>query len=318
MVKPFKVLRIKGQSYSVKDSGAVRFDEETSLNSDEKERARQNIGALSVNYIPPVTSVNGETGDVVLDASDVGALPSDYTPPVTSVNGETGDVVLDASDVGALPSDYTPPVTSVNGETGNVVVDAAFKIGKSHNIAVYRGVADLGLVAGSVTIQDVFTAMSYPAIFYGVGDQFVTGQTPNRYGVVEIIRITSQRQSLHFYGWEASDMDYRMFCNPTTTPTPTGKWFPVSYVRTGYISTLTSWTTNADDYTQTVTASYIQYISSNSVVTLDIDTPVLKQMAIDGCTNLYVENNSGTLVLHAFGAPLSSSVTINCHVVEAY
>ena len=50
-----------------------------------------------------VTSVNGQTGAVVLDASDVGALPDSYTPPpapVQSVNGQTGAVVLDASDVG--------------------------------------------------------------------------------------------------------------------------------------------------------------------------------------------------------------------------
>lgn len=65
-----------------------------------------------------VNSVNGQTGDVILDAEDVGALPDD-TPiptktsdlvndsgfitsaPVTSVNSKTGAVVLTASDVGA-------------------------------------------------------------------------------------------------------------------------------------------------------------------------------------------------------------------------
>ena len=86
-----------------------------------------------------VNSVNGQTGDVVLDAEDVGALPDSYTAPVTSVNGmtgdvviqagggavdsvngQTGDVVLDAEDVGALPDSYTAPVSSVNGQTGAV------------------------------------------------------------------------------------------------------------------------------------------------------------------------------------------------------
>lgn len=85
-----------------------------------------------------VSSVNGQTGDVVLDASDVGALPDTYVAPVTSVNGMTGDVVisgggavdsvnghtgvvvLDAADVGALPDTYVAPVTSVNGQTGAV------------------------------------------------------------------------------------------------------------------------------------------------------------------------------------------------------
>lgn len=41
-----------------------------------------------------VTSVNGQTGTVVLDADDVGAMPDDYVAPVTSVNGMTGDVVV--------------------------------------------------------------------------------------------------------------------------------------------------------------------------------------------------------------------------------
>jgi hypothetical protein len=99
-----------------------------------------------------VTSVNGKTGIVTIDASDVGALPDTtphvssfngetgaitYAAPVDSVNGQTGAVELDASDVGALPVNtdyvssfngetgdvsYTPPVESVNGKTGAVTV----------------------------------------------------------------------------------------------------------------------------------------------------------------------------------------------------
>lgn len=99
-----------------------------------------------------VTSVNGKTGDVILNAQDVGAAPTvdlealssqvndavaqigdKYSPtnpppyPVTSVNGKTGAVVLNAVDVGALPDTYeppTPPVTSVNTKTGAVVLNA--------------------------------------------------------------------------------------------------------------------------------------------------------------------------------------------------
>ena len=101
------------------------------------------LAAMLPSPTAPVTSVNGQTGDVVLDAEDVGALPDSYTAPVTSVNGmtgdvviqagggavdsvngQTGDVVLDAEDVGALPDSYTAPVSSVNGQTGDVVLDA--------------------------------------------------------------------------------------------------------------------------------------------------------------------------------------------------
>ena len=75
-----------------------------------------------------VASVNGKTGNVVLDASDVHALPDTYVPPaalVDSVNGKQGVVVLDYTDVGALPDTYTPPaapVQSVNTQTGDVVL----------------------------------------------------------------------------------------------------------------------------------------------------------------------------------------------------
>ena len=101
----------------------------------------------------PVTSVNGEIGDVVLNASDVGALPDSTiiptrtsqlqndsgfltSAPVSSVNNKTGAVVLNASDVGALPDSTVIPsktsdlqndsgflssaVTSFNGQTGAV------------------------------------------------------------------------------------------------------------------------------------------------------------------------------------------------------
>ena len=41
-----------------------------------------------------VSSVNGQTGAVVLTASDVGALPDTYVAPVDSVNGQTGAALL--------------------------------------------------------------------------------------------------------------------------------------------------------------------------------------------------------------------------------
>ena len=53
--------------------------------------------------VSTVCGVNPDgTGNVALTASDVGALPSSYQAPVTSVNGDTGAVVLDNADVNAL------------------------------------------------------------------------------------------------------------------------------------------------------------------------------------------------------------------------
>ena len=113
-----------------------------------------------VDYVIPgdstVTSVNGQTGAVILSASDIGAqstitvngilkgdgaggvsaaIPgTDYLAeaPVTSVNGKTGEVKLVKADVGLSqvhnvtqysaknPPPY--PVRSVNGKTGDVTV----------------------------------------------------------------------------------------------------------------------------------------------------------------------------------------------------
>jgi hypothetical protein len=69
------------------------------------------VDSAGASSAAPVQSVNGDTGTVVLDASDVGAYP-DTNPsnfidasgaPVQSVNGDTGTVVLDYADVGADP-----------------------------------------------------------------------------------------------------------------------------------------------------------------------------------------------------------------------
>lgn len=81
-----------------------------------------------------VNSVNGQTGDVVLDAEDVGALPDSYQAPVQSVNGQTGDVVItipdstsdltnDSGFINAAQAAAAAPVQSVNGQTGAVQLD---------------------------------------------------------------------------------------------------------------------------------------------------------------------------------------------------
>lgn len=51
---------------------------------------------------------------------------------VSSVNGATGEVVLDAEDVGALPSTYTPPAQSWTGITGKPTTFAPASHAASH------------------------------------------------------------------------------------------------------------------------------------------------------------------------------------------
>lgn len=114
----------------------------------------------------PVSSVNGATGDVTLNASDVGALPDTFTAPVQSVNTQTGDVSLTASDVGAAGSGHNHdtayaaaghthpepdhPVDSVDGRTGAVTLgDLYADAGHSHT----HPVTSVNTQTGDVTLD---------------------------------------------------------------------------------------------------------------------------------------------------------------------
>ena len=64
-----------------------------------------------------VNSVNGQTGDVVLDAQDVGALPAS-----TVIPSKTSDLQNDSGFVNASGAAAAAPVQSVNGSTGAVTI----------------------------------------------------------------------------------------------------------------------------------------------------------------------------------------------------
>lgn len=110
-----------------------------------------------------VNTVNGQSGDVVLTASDIGlgnvdnvqqysaTNPPPY--PVTSVNGQTGAVTV------------TAPVTSVNGMTGDVIVSGGGGSGDVLSVNGQNGVVvldktDIGL--GNVDNVQQYSATNPP------------------------------------------------------------------------------------------------------------------------------------------------------------
>lgn len=110
-----------------------------------------------------VSSVNGQTGAVVLTASDVGALPETYAAPVDSVNGQTGTVVLpipsDTSEltngagyVDAAGAAAAAPVQSVNSQTGAVVLSIPSDTADLTNTA---GFVDAAGAAAAAPVQSV-------------------------------------------------------------------------------------------------------------------------------------------------------------------
>lgn len=98
----------------------------------------------------PVTSVNGNTGAVTLDAADVGARPSTWTPTAANVgavptsrkvNGKalSADITLAASDVGARPSTWTPSASDVGAvpNTQKITVTGVDADGATHTWTMY-------------------------------------------------------------------------------------------------------------------------------------------------------------------------------------
>ena len=111
MAKNIKRIQVPGvtEPYNVIDATAIHKTDVATSNSSGIVKIGSGItvaadGTISVNVTAPVTSVNGKTGDVVLNAADVGlgnvdnikqyseSNPPPY--PVTSVNGMTGNVTI--------------------------------------------------------------------------------------------------------------------------------------------------------------------------------------------------------------------------------
>ena len=103
-------------------------------------------------------------GNVALTPSDVGALPSSYQAPVTSVNGDTGAVNLDASDVGAVAGDSVSKTISASGwyrvlkHTGSIPDGGIikFKIGRNQNGDCHE--IDLHVPHGHSFVNEISTS----------------------------------------------------------------------------------------------------------------------------------------------------------------
>ena len=118
-----------------------------------------------------VKSVNGKTGEVILNAADVHALPDTYTPPpapVQSVNGKTGAVQLGAADVGAVGTNEYWSVKK--GGDGGIGV----KLGSAGTYStLYVGYNDFGEIQNGAHWQ--YTSGGYEDFFSGSVLRMLTG-----------------------------------------------------------------------------------------------------------------------------------------------
>ena len=151
----------------------------------------------------PVTSVNGQTGDVTIPAAPVtsvngrtgavtGLYDADNPPPypVSSVNGQTGNVTI------------TIPVQSVNGQTGAVTIPVAFKNNSTEYLMPTQDITDGDNWGFERNIQSGTTGISFEIEnghlvgylnFYDTNDQVVDrlkiltpADIPSSSGVVSV------------------------------------------------------------------------------------------------------------------------------------
>ena len=118
------------------EDGYVRYDVDQSalLTDEQKAVARKNIGAgtgdgtgsggILKETDPTVPDWAKQPSKPTYTAGEVGALPSSYTPPVTSVNGKTGEVALSAQDVRARPDTWTPSASDVGADAAGTASGA--------------------------------------------------------------------------------------------------------------------------------------------------------------------------------------------------
>ena len=87
---------------------------------------------------------------------------------------------------------------------------------------VYRSVTELELTSGSATIAGAWAAMNAGETLIVNVQEFASGERPNNYGSVEILKQQSDRGKILFWAKEADTSDYRMFLN--NSGVPGGTW----------------------------------------------------------------------------------------------
>lgn len=146
-----------------------------------------------------VDSVNGQTGTVVLDASDVGAdaagtaaglvaaldIPaapdlSGYVPTSRTVNGKalTGNVSLDAADVGALPDTYAPDLSGYTPTSGLAdVATSGSYADLSNKPTIPDSPDDIGAAATSHTHDDRYYTETEADARFALADSALQAST---------------------------------------------------------------------------------------------------------------------------------------------
>ena len=165
------------------------------------------LGLYGENNQPPypVTSVNGQTGDVVISSGG----------NVDSVNGKTGTVVLTASDVGALPDTTEIPskTSQLENDSGYITSSALSGYAKTSDIPTKTSQLDNN--SGFITANDV----PVKSVDGATGDVVTNAVKTTAQNLTD----TQKQQARENIGAGTSsfDGDYNSLSNQPTIPTKT-------------------------------------------------------------------------------------------------
>lgn len=121
------------------------------------------------NPVGAVTSVNSQTGDVVLTASDVGALPDSTTIPTN-----TSDLVNDSGFITSSDIPSIPTKTSDLVNDSNFVADASYVHTDNNYDATAKGIVD-GVTAAIASKSTVAYSQTYTQTGQKIGEITIDG-----------------------------------------------------------------------------------------------------------------------------------------------
>ncbi|PNK93105.1 hypothetical protein CEQ28_023465 [Hafnia alvei] len=165
------------------------------LDASKNDQLKTAITAIISGAMPaiPVTSVNGEKGDVELSAEDVDALSVDGTATAATklatarkIAGHdfdgTADISITADDVDALPSTYTPPPPDLSAYITTSAADAKYQLKDTASKAVNGWEKDsvTGIIRQWGTFSGAYanSSITFPLAFPSTCSNVILTQGP--------------------------------------------------------------------------------------------------------------------------------------------
>ena len=235
-----------------------------------------------------VNSVNGQMGDVVLDADDVGALPDS-----TAIPSKTSDLVNDAGFISSYTE--TDPVFTASAAHGITASDISNWNGKSDFSGDYDDLTD------KPEIDDVYWCT------YGTttSAQIETALTA---GKIPMVRYQDYVYTLRYRN---SATNHRFVCNyggkEKSVACQSGAWIPnadLTFLTTSYTAPVTSVNGQTGAVTVSVPTKVSDLTNDSGFISTETD-PVFTASVAHGITSTDVTNwnNKGTYSKPSGGIP---------------